>query len=104
MIRTYLELQVQPGKAQALAQYFDHKGYLRDSSAQAGCHSAELTMSADGETAVVTAMWENQAAYDLWVSRPDRADGADELSSYLTEPIGPATVGRIFEVVLQGSC
>jgi heme-degrading monooxygenase HmoA len=102
-IRTYLELEVQPGAAEGLAEFFDRCNILRTSAAQSGCRSAELTISSDGEVAVVTAVWDDAAAYERWVSRADRADDADELSSFLKQPISAKTVGRVFGIVLDGS-
>ncbi len=102
MIRTYLEFEVLPGKAQGLADFFDRRDILRNSVAQAGCRSAELTISDDGLTALVTATWDDQQAYDLWTSRSDRVADADELNSFLSRPVGPATVGRVLNVVLDG--
>lgn len=103
MIRTYLELPVRPGKAKGLAEFFNREQLLQKSLEQEGCRSAELTISADGLTALVTATWDDRAAYDVWVSRPDRETNADELSSFLREPVGHATVGRVLDVVLNGS-
>lgn len=103
MIRTYLELPVRPGKAEGLADFFDREQILETSLAQDGCRSAELTISEDGLTALVTATWDDRAAYNVWISRPDRETNADELSSFLREPVGPATVGRVLDVVLNGS-
>ncbi len=102
MIRTYLELEVRAGAAQGLADFFDRENILRNSVAQEGCLSAELTFSADGEVAVVTAVWEGPEAYDRWVARSDRSENADELSSFLSQPVTAETVGRVFSVALTG--
>lgn len=101
MIRTYLEFEVLPGKAHDLADFFDRRDILRTSVAQAGCQSAELTISDDGLTALVTATWDDHDAYERWTSRSDRNTDADELSSFLCQPVGPATVGRVLNVVLR---
>lgn len=102
-IRTYLELELRPGAAAGLLAFFDRRNILRTSVAQAGCRSAELTVSNDEAVAVVTAVWDDAAAYQRWVSRTDRADDADELSSFLMRPVGPETVGRVFSIVLDGA-
>lgn len=104
MIRTYLELPVKAGKADALADFFERRDILGTSVAQAGCRSAELTISADGLTALVTATWDARSDYEEWTARSDRDTDADELSSFLREPVGPATVGRVLDIVLTGSC
>jgi len=103
MIRTYLEFEVLPGKAQGLAEFFDRRDILRNSVAQKGCRSAELTISEDGLTAMVTATWDDLEAYERWTSRADRGSDAGELSSFLQQPVGPATVGRVLNVVLDGA-
>ncbi|MFT7475373.1 MAG: heme-degrading monooxygenase HmoA [Verrucomicrobiales bacterium] len=103
MIRTYLELEVRPGAAAGLADFFERQNILNTSVAQEGCRSAQLTISSDGEVAVVTAEWDDAEAYDRWVSRADREDDAGELSSFLKRPISAETVGRIFSVLLDGT-
>ncbi len=99
MIRTYLELELKPGAAEGLASLFERERILETSADQEGCHSAELTISDDGLIALVTATWSNREAYDTWTSRADRSTQADELNSFLRRPVGPETVGRVFDVV-----
>jgi len=95
-------LEVQPGAAEGLAAFFDRRDILRTATAQPGCRSAELTISSDGGVAVVTAVWDDAAAYERWVSRADREDDADELSSFLKRPVNAETVGRVFRVMGDG--
>lgn len=102
-IRTYLELEVRPGAATGLADFFSRQNILSTSVAQPGCRSAQLTISDDGEVAVVTAEWDDADAYQCWVSRSDRHDDADELSSFLKRPISAETIGRVFSIVLDGA-
>lgn len=103
MIRTFLEFSVRPGKAADLVAFFEREAFLSTSVAQDGCHSAELTMSDDGLTALVTATWDDRAAYDRWVQRPDREATGAELSELLTSPVGGQTVGKVFDVVSTGA-
>lgn len=102
MIRTYLEFELVPGGAALLQDVFTRHEVLATSAAQPGCLGAELTIAADGQRAVVTALWENRAAYDEWTSRSDRADLAPELQPALATPIDEHTVGRIFDVAIVG--
>ncbi len=102
MIRTYLEFDVLPGKADELVAFFAAQQYLENSVAQEGCHSAELTMSSDGLQAIVTATWDDREAYDRWTSRPDRESTGPALSALLKNPVGEGTIGRVFEVASMG--
>ncbi|MEM9033116.1 MAG: antibiotic biosynthesis monooxygenase family protein [Actinomycetota bacterium] len=102
MIRTYLELEVRAGQSDRLAELFERRGILRASLEQPGCRSAELTISDDGLTAIVTASWDDLAAYQGWVARSDRTDSADELNALLASPVGERTVGRVFDVAATG--
>lgn len=102
MIRTYLEFQIAEGKADGLVAFFDRTNMLRDAQAAPGCQSAELTVSPDGRRAVVTAVWENAAAYDGWTSRDDRGALGEELSTYLDDAIGPGHVSEPMTIALTG--
>ncbi|MEM9563047.1 MAG: hypothetical protein AAGA93_10535 [Actinomycetota bacterium] len=101
MIRTFLELPLADGAAEGLVAFFEREQILANAAAQDGCLGAELTIAADGSAAIVTALWADAAAYDVWTSRRDRADQADELSSFLDGSVGAATVGRVTEVRLS---
>lgn len=98
MIRTYLELNVQEGRADDLAELFRRLKILETSAAQPGCQSAELTVSEDGRQLIVTALWDDLAAYDRWTNRSDRGEQAAELNALLTEPIGASTIGGKYRV------
>lgn len=103
MIRTYLEFAVRPGKVEALIALFQRENILQTSVAQPGCQSAELTISADGRSAVVTATWDDHDAYEMWTSRTDRESQGLELSELLEAPVGKETVGKVFDVVATGA-
>ncbi len=101
MIRTYLELPLAAGAADGLVAFFDREAILSTAAAQEGCLGAELTITTDGTSAIVTALWSDAGAYELWTSRSDRAELADELSTFLDGAIGAATVGRVGRVALS---
>jgi len=103
MIRTYLELKIKPGAAKAFADVFKDEEVLDNSVAQPGCHSAELTISADGLRAIVTAVWDDVAAYERWTSRSDRTTILDCLRPYLGEELEPNLVSPPFDVAVSGS-
>ncbi|MEM7322128.1 MAG: antibiotic biosynthesis monooxygenase [Actinomycetota bacterium] len=100
MIRTFLEFSLAEGAADDLVAFFERESILSTAAAQDGCLGAELTISADGRLATVTAKWADAAAYDVWTSRPDRADLSEELNTFLSTEIGAATVGRVHHIAL----
>lgn len=102
MIRTFLHFDIAEGMADGLVGFFDRTNMLRDAVAQDGCHSAELTVSADGRSAVVTAVWTDAAAYDRWTGRDDRGDLGAELSSYLDGEIDASHVSAPMRIALTG--
>jgi heme-degrading monooxygenase HmoA len=102
VIRTFLDLYVRPGHAERLAATFRRLGILDASVGQPGCTSAELTVSADGTVATVTATWESEAAYAAWTSRADRGDLAEHLNEHLERPLDASTVGRVHRVLVRG--
>lgn len=101
MIRTFLDLHVKPGQAEQLTAAFENMAILDQSIAQQGCHSAELSVSADGTTMTVTATWDSPEAYAAWTTRDDRADLAEQLNPHLVEPLDRSTVGRIHNVLIR---
>jgi len=102
VIRTFLDLSVRAGHAEQLAATFRRLGILDESVAQPGCISAELSVSADGQTITVTATWDSPEAYEAWTSRGDRGDLAEDLNVHLERPLDATTIGRVHRVLLQG--
>lgn len=98
MIRTVLRLDVAPGHADPLVEAFRRLEILETSVAQPGCLSAEIAISTDGREAIVTATWEDEAAYGRWTSRSDRGSTSDELNAHLATPLTAQTVGRTYRV------
>ena len=98
MIRTVLTLAIAAGKADGLVAAFRGLKILETSQAQDGCLSTELAVSLDGTEAIVTAMWEDEAAYERWTSRSDRGAVAGELNAHLAVPLSAQTVGHVYEV------
>jgi quinol monooxygenase YgiN len=102
VIRTFLDLSVRAGHAEQLADTFRRLRILEESVAEPGCTTAELSVSADGRSATVTATWDSPEAYDRWTSRRDRGDLAEHLNAHLERPLDATTVGRVHRVLLQG--
>jgi quinol monooxygenase YgiN len=98
MIRTVLTLQVAPGGAQGLVEAFRRLEILETSAAQDGCLSAEIAIDTDEREAIVTATWDDEAAYDRWTSRADRGSTSAELNPHLSVPLSAQAVGRIYHV------
>ena len=103
MIRTFLDLHVTAGHADALVDVFARNAILDNSVAQPGCESAELTVSEDGRLVTVTATWDSREAYGRWTGRSDRGDLTEQINAHLDEPIGVTTVGRVHRVALVGA-
>jgi heme-degrading monooxygenase HmoA len=98
MIRTILRLQVAPGAENDLVASFKKHQILETSIAQPGCLSAELAIGEHGDEAIVTATWDDEAAYREWTQRADRGSLSDELSTFLTRPITAETVGAVYRI------
>lgn len=98
MIRTILTLDIAPGEADALVETFRRLQILEMSGAQEGCLGTEITISRDRGQAIVTALWEDDAAYERWTSRPDREGLSQELSVHLREDLTASTVGQVMQV------
>ena len=102
MIRTYLRFKVEKGSTNEFVAMFKAERILETSVAQPGCRSAELTLSEDGSTAIVTAVWEDSEAYRKWTQRSDRERLSRRMNQYLSEPVGKEIVGASFRVVHVG--
>lgn len=97
MIRTALEFRIRPGCADALVQLFRDERIL-EKSTEEGALSAEIAITDDGSSALVTAVWDDPVAYAAWTSRADRADLAERLEPLLSQEIDEATVGRVYTI------
>jgi quinol monooxygenase YgiN len=98
MIRTILTLQIALGGADGLVDAFRRLAILETSLAQDGCLSAEIAISSDEREAIVTATWDDQAAYERWTSRSDRGSTSAELNPHLAVPLTAESVGRLYRV------
>lgn len=101
MIRTYLQFDLLEGRTDELVSIFNDGRILETAAAQPGCRSAELTISEDGRTAIATAVWDDLDAYRVWTSRTDRAGHTDKINPLLSRPIGPDTVGGLYEIAVR---
>ena len=102
MIRTYLEFDIMPGCADRFVQFFHENHILDKAVAQDGCESAELTISEDGLSAIVTATWKTMDDYRTWTNRSDRDALASEIAEFLVMQHTGERVGRQYEIRLVG--
>jgi len=102
MIRTYLRFRVAEGAADGLVDLFRKEQILETAITQPGCRSAELTLSRDGSSAIVTATWDNPQAYEAWTQRSDRGHLSQRLNQYLSEPIDTGATGASYHIVHTG--
>ncbi len=102
MIRTYLRFSVAEGAADGLVNLFREEQILETAITQPGCRSAELTLSTDGSSAIVTAAWDSPQAYEAWTRRSDRGHLSQRLNQYLSEPIDAGNTGASYHIVHTG--
>jgi len=102
MIRTYLRFNIVEGGADRLVDLFKEEQILETAITQPGCRSAELTLSRDGSSAIVTAAWDSPQAYEAWTRRSDRGHLSHRLNQYLSKPIDAASTGASYRIVHTG--
>jgi quinol monooxygenase YgiN len=89
MVRSVLLLRALPGRRDDVQTLFRRLGVLREASRVAGFRDAELHLSADDEDELlVTATWDDDAAYSAWLESPVRERMRPELDELLAaEPV-----------------
>lgn len=93
-----MKLKIKPGVASGLVGVFQRHGVLEESVALPGCHSAEIVISQDESEAIVTATWDDEAAYAGWTGKGSRSGPQVELNSYLREPLVSTTVADVYQI------
>ena len=89
-------LRARDGRRDDVVELFARLGILELSSGVPGFLGAELQVAADGsDELLVTATWENEAAYDTWLASPVREQMRPALEELLAESPAP----RVYEVV-----
>lgn len=99
MLRTMLRFDVAEGQADDLLSLFRDRNILETSVAEPGCLSSEFCIAEDGSHVVVTATWEDEAAYGRWTSRTDRGDHMGAINAFLRTPMTARTHGVRYRVV-----
>ena len=87
---TSLSLRTSPGRRNELVDYFRSAGILKASGALA----AQILIPADEpDTMVVTALWEDAAAYDAWQNSPKRLEYVEAVTPLFDSADGVSTRG-----------
>ena len=98
MIRTVLTLHAGPARLNEILDISREEKILQSSLENSGALASEVSVAAHGSGEVmVTALWPDEAAYEVWLKHPSRRDSAPRLAPLL----GGATkvaAGRIFVV------
>jgi hypothetical protein len=104
-VRSLLVLQPRGGDYVALLEFFRRHDVLGLAVRHAGAWAAELHVPLSGVgPVVVTAVWDDAAAYDGWRNHPVRASFNDDMQR-LVESEAPAggVAGGVYEVAVSAS-
>ena len=104
-VRSLLVLQPRGGDYAALLDFFRRHDVLGLAVRHAGCWAAELQVPVSGSgPVVVTAVWDDAAAYDGWRNHPVRANfNADMERLVEVEPPALIAGGGVYHVALSAS-
>ena len=99
MVRSVLYLRPRDGDHDALADFYRRHDVLATAVAAAGCHATELQIPLDGEgPALVTALWDDEAAYQGWLDHELRGVGREELLELLELTDDGVPEGALYRV------
>jgi len=101
VIRSVLVLKPKPGKAGDVVQLFQEEGIIERALTVDGCHDVSV-LSSEADI-LVTATWDDAAAYQAWIDHPERNSSSDELNALLTNTIDARSVAALYDVALTGS-
>jgi heme-degrading monooxygenase HmoA len=84
---TVLQFTTHPGQRDAFVEAFKRAKVLEAASQVEGFRSAQLLVPSDPEAnhVVVTARWDDEAAYGRWLAHPDREKINAALLQFVTE-------------------
>ena len=99
MIRTVLMLNPLNGDQDAVINYFYEKEVLERSGRIDGFLATELHSPLEGGPLLVTAAWEDVAAYDRWVNDPWRGQSSGWLSPLLDQDLQAKSRGAMYQLV-----
>jgi len=104
MVRSVLYLQPRDGAHDALVDFYRRYDVLATAVRAAGCRTTELHVPLDGEgPALVTALWDDEAAYQGWVDHDLRGANGDELMALIDVGDGGVPTGRVYRVAVAAA-
>ncbi len=102
MVRSVLYLEPKNGDYDAVVELYRRDDVLGRASRQAGFIGSELQLPTSGTGPIlVTALWQDEAAYGGWVSNPVRAAGSAALAGLVEGGLTEETRGETYSVVLS---
>lgn len=104
MVRSVLYLQPRGNDHAALADFYRRYDVLNTAVSAAGCRATELQVPVDGTgPALVTALWDDEAAYRGWIDHELRGAGRDELVELLDLPPAGLPAGQLYRVAVAAA-
>src|SRR5688572_15804591 len=101
VIRSVLYLDPKDGDYDAVVELFRREDVLGRALTQPGCLGSELHVPTSGSGPIlVTALWEDEDAYQGWVTSPVRAVSREPLARLLGSELEESTRGETYTVVL----
>ena len=104
MVRSVLYLQPRGGAHDALADYYRRHDVLATAVRAAGCRATELQIPLDGAgPALVTALWDDEAAYQGWIDHELRGANAGELLELVEVGDEGVPSGQVYRVAVAAA-
>ena len=104
MIRTFLHLDLKPGRREDVIEWYKETGALERAVREAGCLSTEIYPDPENDDRLlVTALWQSSADYDGWVANPWRRSSTDGINEFLAEGFTSESKGSVVESLHHAS-
>lgn len=104
MVRSVLYLQPRDGAHDALADFYRRHDVLATAVRAAGCRATELQIPLDGTgPALVTALWDDEAAYQGWIDHDLRGANSDELLALVDVGDEGVPSGQVYRVAVAAA-
>lgn len=96
MIRSFLYLDVKPGRCDDVIRWYKEVGALEKAVEYANCHTTEIYAVPEAEDRLlVTALWPRAEDYQAWVDHPWRRSTSTALSAFLREEFTTESKGAV---------
>ena len=103
MIVSMLRFGLKQGMVPSLERTFAKHRILETAIQVEGCRSLVLAApDAQGETAYVIGLWDDEAAYQRWISHPDRGAATEDLLQLVAgefDPTAPAEEWQVLRAI-----